>query len=66
MVQRLDPQAAASGLILEGPLTGNVAFYQALSNLIATHLFTSSQDELEGTARGAWILADGSSTGARS
>ncbi|GAA0765108.1 L-fuculose kinase [Ideonella azotifigens] len=57
MVQRLDPRAAANNLLLEGPLASNAAFRTALVNFIAPRNLTISQDELEGTARGAWLLA---------
>ena len=45
----------ASVVILEGPLADNPAYAAALSALLAPLAVVRSQDEVEGTARGAWL-----------
>lgn len=44
-------------VILEGPLANNDAFCAAMAGLLAPRPVWRSTDVLEGTARGAWMLA---------
>ncbi|MFM7698621.1 MAG: FGGY family carbohydrate kinase [Limnohabitans sp.] len=46
-----------SPVILEGPLSYNEAYVAAMAALLDTYAVWRSTDELEGTARGAWMLA---------
>lgn len=46
---------ALSVVVLEGPLADNPAYAAALSALLAPLAVVRSQDEVEGTARGAWL-----------
>lgn len=48
---------AAGPLVLEGPLAGNAAYRAALAALLPQHRVHRSIDPVEGTARGAWMLA---------
>ena len=50
------PQAKRP-VILEGPLAGNAAYLAALSAALQPRSLLQSADTLEGTARGAWMLA---------
>lgn len=51
-------RAATSRLvILEGPLANNEAFCAAMAGMLSPREVWRSTDELEGTARGAWLLA---------
>ncbi len=43
-------------LIVEGPLAHNALYLSALQALLPEHTCHCSTDELEGTARGAWLL----------
>jgi len=49
--------AASQTVILEGPLANNEAFCAAMAGILAPRPLWRSTDELEGTARGAWMLA---------
>lgn len=49
--------AAGMPVILEGPLAGNAAYLAALSAALQPRSLLQSADTLEGTARGAWMLA---------
>ena len=51
-------------LILEGPLADNHAYAAALSALLPRRTLLRSVDPLEGTARGAWMLARWTQPGA--
>lgn len=53
-------------LILEGPLAGNAAYVRALSGLMPGRTLLRPDDELEGTARGAWLLTHAPQAVARS
>jgi hypothetical protein len=44
-------------VILEGPLAHNIAWRAALASLLPTRALWTAQDNLEGTARGAWMLS---------
>jgi len=44
-------------VILEGPLSYNEAYVAAVAALLERYAVWRSTDELEGTARGAWMLA---------
>lgn len=48
---------AAGRVVVEGPLAGNPVYLQLLQALLPQHLCQASADDLEGTARGAWMLA---------
>jgi len=50
--------AAPAPVVVEGPLAGNVVFNAALSAMLGGRALLRSSDALEGTARGAWLLAD--------
>ncbi|WP_119156542.1 FGGY-family carbohydrate kinase [Caldimonas tepidiphila] len=47
----------ASPLVVEGPLAHNPVFLGALAALLPGHECFASEDALEGTARGAWLLS---------
>lgn len=47
---------APSPLVIEGPLARNAAFIDCLSALLPEHDCRVADDEVEGTARGAWML----------
>ena len=55
------PEPTSSGVktpvILEGPLAGNEAYLAAMSAALRPRPLLQSTDALEGTARGAWMLA---------
>ena len=55
------PEPTSSGaktpVILEGPLAGNAAYLAAMSAALRPRPLLQSTDALEGTARGAWMLA---------
>ena len=48
---------AQAPVILEGPLAGNAAYLGAMSAALQPRPLLQSTDSLEGTARGAWMLA---------
>ena len=48
--------AAKSAVIVEGPLAGNALYLQVLQSILPDSICHASHDELEGTARGAWLL----------
>jgi sugar (pentulose or hexulose) kinase len=56
LVLQLDAGGPARPLVLEGPLAGNVAWLTALAGLCPGRALLRPDDELEGTARGAWLL----------
>lgn len=43
-------------LVVEGPLASNAVYLSVLQALLPKHAVAYSCDELEGTARGAWLL----------
>ena len=47
----------ATPVVLEGPLSYNEAYVAAMAALLDKYAVWRSTDELEGTARGAWMLA---------
>jgi sugar (pentulose or hexulose) kinase len=51
------PCAAATAVVLEGPMAHDEAFCLALAALLAPRSLSLALDPLEGTARGAWLLA---------
>ncbi len=53
----LDRLGAAMPVVLEGPFADNPVFAQALAALLPPGALQVSTDTLEGTARGAWMLA---------
>ncbi|MEY2891877.1 MAG: hypothetical protein RJA98_1785 [Pseudomonadota bacterium] len=55
--QMLQSLGATGPVMLEGPLAGNAAYGKALAALIAPRPLRRATDPLEGTARGAWMLA---------
>lgn len=59
LVRRLDGIGAPRPVILEGPLASNPALLRALAGLLSDRSILLPQDELEGTARGAWLLSKG-------
>lgn len=65
-VRRLDGGGSARPVILEGPLASNPALRRALVGLLCDRRILLPQDELEGTARGAWLLASQHEAGASS
>ncbi|RZS56975.1 FGGY-family carbohydrate kinase [Sphaerotilus mobilis] len=56
LVTQLDAGGAARPLVLEGPLAGNAAWLRALAGLCPGRVLLRPDDDLEGTARGAWLL----------
>ncbi len=52
-----DAAAATAPVILEGPLALNAAYGPAMAALLPSRTVLRSTDPLEGTARGAWMLA---------
>ena len=52
-----DAATAVAPVILEGPLALNLAYGPAMAALLAPRPVLRSTDPLEGTARGAWMLA---------
>jgi L-fuculokinase len=52
-----DAPASTAPVILEGPLSNNPAFAAAMAALLPARPLLRSVDPLEGTARGAWMLA---------
>lgn len=56
LVRRLDGAGPPRPVIVEGPFAGNVAWLRALQGLLTDRPLLRSDDELEGTARGAWLL----------
>ena len=62
LIEDLGPPEPASSdaktpVILEGPLAGNAAYLGAMSAALQPRPLLQSADALEGTARGAWMLA---------
>lgn len=58
MVEHLAAGAQAHApVLLEGPLAANAAHVEALATLLAPRPLQVATDRLEGTARGAWMLA---------
>ena len=62
LIEYLGPRDSTSSdatmpVILEGPLAGNPAYLAALSAALQPRSLLHSADTLEGTARGAWMLA---------
>lgn len=51
------PAATAAPVVLEGPMAHDEAFCVALAALLAPGGLSLALDPLEGTARGAWLLA---------
>ena len=49
--------ASMADVIVEGPLADNPVFGLALAALLAPRRLCRSSDRVEGTARGAWLLA---------
>lgn len=47
----------ATPVVLEGPLSYNEAYVAAMAAMLDQYAVWRSTDELEGTARGAWMLA---------
>ena len=58
LVASLATGDASAPVVVEGPLAGNVVYTTALSAWLAGRRVLRSTDALEGTARGAWMLAD--------
>ena len=58
LVRQLRParEPGAGRLVVEGPLAGNRLYMGLLQSLLPGEPCFSSTDELEGTARGAWLL----------
>ena len=58
-----EPVAARRLLVVEGPLATNLLYMGVLQSLLEGYTCMASVDELEGTARGAWLLSrwDGTS-----
>jgi hypothetical protein len=52
-----DAATTLAPVILEGPLALNLAYGPAMAALLPTRPVLRSTDPLEGTARGAWMLA---------
>jgi len=62
LIEDLSPQEslpidASPPVILEGPLAGNPAYLAAMAAALQPRSLRRSVDALEGTARGAWMLA---------
>jgi sugar (pentulose or hexulose) kinase len=62
LIEDLGPRASTPGdvpppVILEGPLAGNPAYLAAMAAALEPRSLLQSVDALEGTARGAWMLA---------
>ena len=62
LIEDLGPKESTSSeaktpVILEGPLAGNPAYLAAMSAALQPRALLQSTDSLEGTARGAWMLA---------
>jgi len=53
---RVQLLGAPSPLVVEGPLARNAVFVDGLSALLPGHECRVADDEVEGTARGAWEL----------
>lgn len=60
LVSSLAPEQADcdNAVVLEGPLAGNAVFSTVLAALLKGRKVLRSTDLLEGTARGAWMLAN--------
>ncbi len=54
---RPETASSASPVIVEGPLASNAAYVAALAEGLGARPLLRSADALEGTARGAWMLA---------
>jgi sugar (pentulose or hexulose) kinase len=54
LLDRLD---TSSPVVVEGPFSENAVYMQALATLIAPRVAHVATDAVEGTARGAWMLA---------
>jgi L-fuculokinase len=57
LVSDLSGEGLARPVILEGPLALSDAYRQAMASALAPRQLYRSNDALEGTARGAWMLA---------
>jgi L-fuculokinase len=62
LIEDIDPKESASPetrtpVILDGPLAANPAYLAAMSAALQPQPLRRSADSLEGTARGAWMLA---------
>lgn len=57
LATELEAGGAPRTLILEGPLAHNAAYLGAVRALAGSRAVMLSDDALEGTARGAWLLA---------
>jgi L-fuculokinase len=57
MVGHLDPNDGGQAVIVDGPLASNEAFLSALALMLSPRIVATSDDPLEGTARGAWMLS---------
>jgi hypothetical protein len=53
---RVQLLGAPSPLVIEGPLARNPVFVDGLSALLTGHECRVAEDDVEGTARGAWLL----------
>ncbi len=59
LVDSIAPAGAnTSAVVVEGPLAGNEVYRSSLHACLGRRKLLRSVDELEGTARGAWMLAD--------
>lgn len=59
LVESIAPaDAAASTVVIEGPLASNEVYNASLHAFLGRRRLLRSEDDLEGTARGAWMLAD--------
>jgi hypothetical protein len=56
-VTETTPAAPVPVLIVEGPLAINRLYMGVLQSLLGRYSCFASTDELEGTARGAWLLS---------
>ena len=52
-----DPATGSRMLVVEGPLARNQLYMGVLQSLLGSYTCFASVDELEGTARGAWLLS---------
>ncbi len=57
LLLQLWSEESACEVIVEGPLARNTLFLQVLQGLMPDCMCSASTDALEGTARGAWMLA---------
>jgi 1,6-anhydro-N-acetylmuramate kinase len=64
VASRVQLLGAPSPLVVEGPLARNPVFVDSLSALLPGHECRAAEDDVEGTAHGAWLLMHWTDAGA--